>query len=332
MPFGPSQKVATVDRVLTLHLDAVDISRTVVRSTPSVMTELEAAATRLVHPSPTNHLTAWTANTRAALRPVMRPYLDLCRVPKWRPDFLGPITNGTDFEAELEQVVATPAAVLRAELQPRIDSGDLPARTRDLAAGDLEAVRRLRAAMVAFHEIAVVPYWAEIVAAVHADRAARGSTLVDEGIDRLLNTLSPHLLWRSSKLSYECPGGADVDLAPGGRGVILVPSYLQPVPSFQNLAGEPVVISYPIQRPQRELTTGKPLADLLGRTRAAVLSAIDGGRSTTQVAHNVGISAGSASQHASVLRSAGLITTHRAGQAVLHSLTPLGETLLETTR
>jgi DNA-binding transcriptional ArsR family regulator len=42
----------------------------------------------------------------------------------------------------------------------------------------------------------------------------------------------------------------------------------------------------------------------------------------------VGISLAAASQHASVLRDAGLITTHRQGSAVLHVLTPLGAELL----
>jgi DNA-binding transcriptional ArsR family regulator len=42
----------------------------------------------------------------------------------------------------------------------------------------------------------------------------------------------------------------------------------------------------------------------------------------------VGISLAAASEHASVLRDAGLITTHRNGSSVLHVLTPLGAELL----
>ncbi len=42
----------------------------------------------------------------------------------------------------------------------------------------------------------------------------------------------------------------------------------------------------------------------------------------------MGISLAAASQHASVLRNAGLITTRRRGSAVLHVLTPLGAELL----
>jgi DNA-binding transcriptional ArsR family regulator len=76
------------------------------------------------------------------------------------------------------------------------------------------------------------------------------------------------------------------------------------------------------------LTTGQPLADLLGRTRAAVLGAVADGPSTSELARRLGISVASASQHAATLRQAGLIDTHRAGPSVLHTLTPLGADLL----
>ncbi len=66
------------------------------------------------------------------------------------------------------------------------------------------------------------------------------------------------------------------------------------------------------------------LAALVGRNRAAVLGTIAEGCTTTELADRVGISLAAASQHASILRDAGLITTHRKGSAVLHILTPLG--------
>ena len=73
---------------------------------------------------------------------------------------------------------------------------------------------------------------------------------------------------------------------------------------------------------------GAALAALVGRNRAAVLRTIANGCSTTELADRVGISLAAASQHASVLRDAGLITTQRQGSAVLHLITPLGAELL----
>src|SRR5262245_46805913 len=159
------------------------------------MLELTSAGKRLVTDEVPNNLVGWTARTRAALRPVMRSFLDLCRVPLWLPDFLAPASHGIDLETELAQVLSTPVATLRAELGPHLDAGRLPSRVGPLASGDLAAIDRLRAAVVAFHAVAVAPYWTEITAAVHADRAARGSTIVDHGIERALHTLSPFLRW-----------------------------------------------------------------------------------------------------------------------------------------
>jgi DNA-binding transcriptional ArsR family regulator len=60
-----------------------------------------------------------------------------------------------------------------------------------------------------------------------------------------------------------------------------------------------------------------------------VLRAVADGCTTTELAYRVGISPSAASQHASVLREAGLIITCRQGSAVLHVLTPLGAELLQ---
>lgn len=69
----------------------------------------------------------------------------------------------------------------------------------------------------------------------------------------------------------------------------------------------------------------------MGRTRAAVLAAAADGCSTTGLARRLGISPATASQHASVLRRAALITTRRDGKAVLHTTTHLGTALLAST-
>jgi DNA-binding transcriptional ArsR family regulator len=317
--------------MLTVRLDAIDLSRVVVHAEPIASTELVAAGRRLALPDPPPHLATWYARTRAALRPVMRPFLDLLRVPRWTPDFLSPLTTAKDPAQQISQVLATPPDELYAELQPRIVGGQLPARTAALAAGETSALAELGTAMTEFHTVAVAPYWPEITAAVHADRVARGATLVDRGVDQVLRTLSPQLRWQASSLSYECPGGDDIVVQAGGRGMVLIPSYLTPVPNFQDRSGEPVMIRYPIDRLPEELTTRQPLADLLGRRRAAVLAHVSAGRSTSQIADGLGISLASASQHATVLRAAGLITTHRTGPSVRHTITPLGSSLLQAT-
>lgn len=72
----------------------------------------------------------------------------------------------------------------------------------------------------------------------------------------------------------------------------------------------------------------RDLSALLGATRAAVLEAIADGGSTTDLALRLGISPSSASEHAAVLRGAGLTVSIRSRNQVRHRLTPLGAALL----
>jgi len=71
------------------------------------------------------------------------------------------------------------------------------------------------------------------------------------------------------------------------------------------------------------------LAALLGRTRAKAIRAIAAGCTTTELAWALGVAPATASEHATVLRNARLISTRRHRNAVLHTLTPLGAALLD---
>lgn len=54
---------------------------------------------------------------------------------------------------------------------------------------------------------------------------------------------------------------------------------------------------------------------------------IAAGATTGEIARAAGVSASSASRHATALRDAGLITSHR-NASVLHTLTPVGAAVL----
>ncbi|MGW0534880.1 hypothetical protein [Streptomyces sp. NPDC003032] len=71
------------------------------------------------------------------------------------------------------------------------------------------------------------------------------------------------------------------------------------------------------------------LVSLLGRTRAAALHVTAEGRTTSELARRLNVTAAAASQHATVLRNTDLITSRRGG-SVLHLITPLGPALLRT--
>ncbi|GAB4075394.1 winged helix-turn-helix domain-containing protein [Nostocoides australiense] len=68
---------------------------------------------------------------------------------------------------------------------------------------------------------------------------------------------------------------------------------------------------------------------VLGRTRARVLVALaTGSCSTSELAARAGISASSASEHATALRRAGLIDSRRQRREVRHRATDAGRALL----
>jgi DNA-binding transcriptional ArsR family regulator len=98
------------------------------------------------------------------------------------------------------------------------------------------------------------------------------------------------------------------------------------------------LVSYPagVEHPIHGLSVLTPrqgstaVSALLGNTRAAVLNVIaeHPGCSTKELAALAGISPPSASEHATVLRRAGLIHTRRHRNVALHSATHLGIALL----
>ena len=126
--------------------------------------------------------------------------------------------------------------------------------------------------------------------------------------------------------------GAEFEVRPGGVGVTLLPSVLwtgRPMIGA-NPDGSTVIV-YPALTPLPLIAqaAGDPVGALVGHTRAAVLRLTGRERTTTELAAELGVSAAAVSEHTRTLREAGLIVTTRAGKAVLHSLTPLGASLLE---
>lgn len=132
------------------------------------------------------------------------------------------------------------------------------------------------------------------------------------------------------------PDHRDQELSLNGRGLLLIPSFFcvsNPL-TLLDPALPPVLI-YPVPRHPDLLLEHRPaaaLGALIGTTRAAVLDAIGArGPTTTELARQVNISTASASEHTTVLRQAGLITSHRQQNRMLHHLTALGHALLNQT-
>lgn len=274
------------------------------------------------------------------------------------PDFLTPVEGQYGWDVGLDALRGIRPERLRRELamlgtgagigaafgMPSGMSGGadalVPRRLRDFMDGGTQHLPQLLGELRGYHRVAVEPYWTHIQAQIEAERAARGRALLDGGADELLASLPPMLRWRAPVLECDYPVDRDVRLR--GRGLLLQPSFfcrrtavtlhdpeLPPVlvyPAAVQLVSAPAggEAARPVEE-QRQRTLGK----LVGHTRSVVLRAIGDGATTSELARRAGVSLASASQHACVMREAGLVTTLRRGNAVLHTVTPLGAALLK---
>lgn len=260
------------------------------------------------------------------------------------PDFLTPHAGLSGFSAGIEAIRSSPVALVRRDLIRLAADHVLPPAAGALARGDGAVMGQLTDAIQLYHGLAVTPYSTRIEAAVAADRAQRTRVLLDKGVDGLLSGLRPIVRWDGAVLEVPAyPTEREIDL--GGRGLVLVPSFFcSRVPVALADPALPPVLVYPIDRlgglpagsgPEASSAadareSGRAaLAALLGRTRAAVLEATADGCSTGEVARRLRISAGAVSQHATVLRNAGLLVSRRERHTVVHTATPLGRAILD---
>ncbi|WP_327032815.1 winged helix-turn-helix domain-containing protein [Micromonospora ureilytica] len=256
------------------------------------------------------------------------------------PDFLTPYASVEGFEAGLDALRRTPAELLHRDLSVLASENQLPSSASALARGEVSALHHLAESMEQYRSLAISPYWSRIQAAVAADRARRARALLDGGVEGLLTSLRPAMRWESGVLEVRSyPHSRELHL--DGRGLLLVPSFFCAATPVALLdPALPPVLVYPVDRlgglvpaaASSAAASGAArdsLAALLGRTRAAVLQASDDGCTTGEVARQLNISPAAASQHATVLRNAGLLVSHRERNSVLHTLTPLGRAMLD---
>jgi DNA-binding transcriptional ArsR family regulator len=313
--------------VMRVRLTPDDLVRTRIGVAPAPLAEAQAGFVQLRRGKVgTNR---WAARARRNLPETARLLADLIAPnPPW-PGFVEPIAP--DLDEGLEIVLATPKAVLRAEVpQCWHGPGAPPLWLRALARGDREALDAVARGLGDLYRACIAPYWSQVVTTFRADVAERIPILAAGGLAGLLGTLHEDLTWRDGSLERKGAGTFSLE----GQGLQLMPSAVWAGPpmfvSHHGGVGENAII-YQARRPTGTVDAGqaRDLGGLLGHTRAAVLHALRSPRSTADLAAFVGISAPSASEHASVLRASGLVHTVRSGRAVRHSLSLLGRSLLD---
>jgi DNA-binding transcriptional ArsR family regulator len=322
--------------VWRIHFTADDLDRIQVRPTLGPLAETATAMGLLRCPQqPRAAYRQWRDEVKDKVTPQMSPLAALFPPGTKGVDLSMLTGTAPTLEQGIQALLAVPRDQMLVEMEFTDQAHKLPAEA--WAAAETGGRHELAAATVAAHHVLIEPYWPRIHACLHAEYTAQLRMLEVGGPSRLLASLQGQWVrWRPPTLEVLVP--VDLDIPLDGRGIALVPSvFVGQLPSLHTVPGDYGAMPWLVLPPTggrmepRQLwrkPRGAALAALVGRNRAAVLRTIADGCTTTELAGRVGISLAAASQHASILRDAGLITTHRQGSAVLHVLTPLGVELL----
>lgn len=322
--------------MLRFHFTSADLTKVRVATEPHALWEIAASLHRLQTRDGRWAYAPWFRTARDSLRrdglerTVRTFLLPLFPRASYFPDFLTPPEGTHGLEAGLEAVLATPYERVVTEVEALTRAVGAPAWARRLTERDMR--EQLVGALRAYHRAVIAPHEEHIQERLHAERARHAYTLFHAGTEGMLAGLGPTIRWRPPVLEIDpYPEHRDVRL--DGRGLLLIPSHFcWHAPIALADSGLPPVLLCPLHHLPAPAphTDSPPLDVLLGPTRAAVLRASATGSTTTEAARRAGVTPASASRHTAVLRDAGLITSHRLANTVLHTLTPLGAALLRT--
>ena len=324
--------------MLRVHFTSADLARVRVLSEPHPLWEVLLSLHLLQTQQGAVVFGGWRRRARATPQPLVQMLATLARPRGYSPDFLTPPLDVPDLDVALETLVGTDKRKLRTDIGVLASETAVPAWVGGVAEGNVETLWRLADIIRRYHATALAPHWSTIRAHVRASRTRRAELAVSRGLEHMLDTLHPDVRWRGSML--EVPYPVDQDLHLGGRGLTLVPSFFcwqNPI-TLADPDREPMLV-YPVERSLDWANGGiepqspprpQSLVALLGRTRAAVLLTIAERPhlNTSELASALGTSPASASQHATVLREAGLVITHRHNGSAMHTLSSRGSSLL----
>ncbi|WP_329467297.1 ArsR/SmtB family transcription factor [Streptomyces sp. NBC_01431] len=318
--------------MLRLHFTTDDLLRTRFVTAPVPLMEVGLGLAMLQRNDP--RMQRWRASAARRLPAGTRQLLELIPASGAGPLFLDPIT--TTLDEGLELVATTPGSFVQEELgRVTHTSKRFTTGMRHLLEHDRDTWRDLTRNLRQTHAALASEECGPRIANCHAaDVAWRTHTMATAGLREMLAGLYPGSRWAGAVLEIDVP--ATTDLLLGGRGLTLLPS---PIWAGRPLVGDhpdgSTLLVYPVPTPWPLLTEdndGSPVAALLGRTRAATLTLLTRPRTTRELARDLGMSEASASEHATTMRAAGLITSRRDGKAVLHHCSPLGLQLLHASQ
>lgn len=253
----------------------------------------------------------------------------------YMPDFLTSVpTWDLTPSVEFERLLVAEPAPMTVDLGKRADRvqgsqrkallamRDDPARARDMIAA---AWRELWDAVLA-------PHWPAIERMLRADIGARARRVSIHGIGEMVESIDEAVSWGTDAVRVRLSKHAEV-LDCRGSGLVLVPSVMsRQCAALTEPPAQPTLF-YPALGVTETWVESNDagrsaVAALLGEGRARILTGLQQPLSTSEAAAAADMAISTASHHLSVLRAARLVDSRRAGSAVMHARTPLGDALV----
>jgi len=323
--------------VITIDVTPNDLAN--MRFGYSPMMELMSSYRLLYKPERQGQYHRWVDEARIAIDDVDLPYLHtLATIPYYIPDFLTatPATTITDIEEELGRLRSVPLEIIRKNISYALELAGDNEILLHFMAYPREAMECLIDELRIYWQRTLIHHWPHMMSVLDGDVLYRARSLALEGTKALLDNLHPELQLVNDRLIYtgsEKPESHRRNYHLDGTGVQLVPGIFVCNLTWQIEPEWQPMLSYQSRGiglwwRQNEAVPDESLEIALGAGRARVLRVLATPSSTGEIAHQLEITAGAASQHLSRLQQAGLTEPRRSGQRVYYHLTRRGEKLL----
>ncbi len=284
----------------------------------------------------------WVDEALRALKGIDLPFMEAMIPGLWDdrdkcpyvPDFMTPTPSVVQLSLayELEQMLATPAEIVRKNVQRLIDIAGESETRQFFLTYPSEALYCLAEEMRVYWRRALEHHWHQLTAVLDGDVLYRARQIALAGPEQMLKELNPDLHYADGVLEILKPNrNGDFTLA--GDGLQLVPTIFGGPSLHWQIEPEwtPMLIygARGVGRWDQSIAKGNESLEIaLGEGRARVLQVLATPANTGEIARRLHMTAGAASQHLSRLNQAGLVEPHRSGKRVYYHLTDRGAQLL----